>query len=107
MLRISWMEKRTNTSVQQQVKTTTSLVNRVRRNKLNYFGHVMRSNSLEKDMVVAMGDGQRKRGRPRSRWLDGITEDTGMSLQELKEATRDRTEWRRRVMMVTRGRMAT
>jgi hypothetical protein len=91
------------------VKTTTSLVNRVRRNKLNYFAHVglMRSNSLEKDMIVAMGDGQRKRGRHRSRRLDGITEDTGLSLQELKEATRDRTEWRRMVMMVTRGRMTT
>ena len=53
----------------------------------------MRSNSLEKDMIVAMGEGQRKRGRPRSRWLDGIEEDTGMSLQELTETTRDRTEW--------------
>jgi len=67
----------------------------------------MRSNSLEKDMIVAMGEGQRKRGRPRSRWLDGIEEDTGMSLQELTETTRDRTEWRRKVMMVTRGRMTT
>jgi hypothetical protein len=54
-------------------------MNRIRRNKLIYFGHIMRANSLEKDMIVAMGDGQRKRGRPRARWLDGIEEDTGMS----------------------------
>jgi len=107
MLRISWTEKRTNASIQQQLGITTSLVNRIRRNKLIYFGHIMRSNSLEKDMIVAMGEGQRKRGRPRSRWLDGIEEDTGMSLQELTETTRDRTEWRRKVMMVTRGRMTT
>ena len=107
MLRISWTEKRTNASIQQQLGITTSLVNRIRRNKLIYFGHIMRSNSLEKDMIVAMGEGQRKRGRPRSRWLDSIEEDTGMSLQELTETTRDRTEWRRKVMMVTRGRMTT
>jgi len=104
MLRISWIEKRTNASIQQQLKITTSLVNRIKRNKLNYFGHIMRSNSLEKDMIVAMGNGQRKRGRPRTRWLDGIEEDTGMSLQELTEATRNRTGWREMVMMVTRGR---
>ena len=63
----------------------------------------MRSNSLEKDMIVAMGGGQRKRGRPISRWLDGIEEDTGMSLQELTVATKDQAEWRCKVMMVTRG----
>ena len=67
----------------------------------------MRSNSLEKDIIVAVGDGQRKRGRPRARWLDGIEEETGMSLQELMEATKNRTEWREMVMMVTKDRLAT
>jgi hypothetical protein len=75
MLRISWTEKRTNASIQQQLNIKTSLVNRIRRNKLVYFGHIMRSNSLEKYMIVVMGDVQRKRGRPKSRWLDGIEED--------------------------------
>ena len=56
MLRISWIEKRTNASIQQQLKITTSLVNRIRRNKLIYFGHIMRSKNLEKDKMVAMGD---------------------------------------------------
>jgi hypothetical protein len=54
MLRISWTEKRTNASIQQQLGITTSLVNRIRRNKLIYFGHIMRSNSLEKDMIVTI-----------------------------------------------------
>jgi hypothetical protein len=106
MLRISWKKKRTNASIKQQVNTSTSLMNRIRRSKLIYFGHIMRANCLEKDMIVAMGDGQRKWGRPISRWLDGIEEDTGMSPQELSVATRDRAEWRSRVMMVIRGRTA-
>ena len=55
-------------------------------------------------MIVAMGDGQRKRGRPRTRWLDGIEENTSMPLQQLTEVTRNCTRWREKVMTVTRGR---
>ena len=49
-------KKRTNVSTQ-QLKITTSLVNRIRRNKLIYFGHIMRSNNLDKEMIVIMGNG--------------------------------------------------
>jgi len=57
-------------------------------------------------MIVGIGGEQRKRGRPRTRCLDCI-EDTGLALQELVEVTRNRTEWRETVMMVTGGRLAT
>jgi hypothetical protein len=84
MLRISRMEKRTNTSVQQQVKTTTSLVNRVRRNKLNYFGHVMRSE--EKRKIKMAG------------WYNRRYWSVSAGAEK---ATKYHIKWRTRVMTVT------
>jgi exonuclease III len=104
MLRISWTAKRTNKSITDEIDPGSSLENIIARQKLTYFGHVMRSNGLEKDIMTGMGEGKRERGRPRTRWLDEIKERTGLSLQELKEAVRDRVGWRGKVMDVTRGR---
>ena len=76
---------------------------RALRQKLRYFGHVMRSNGLEKDIMMGMGDGSRRIGRPRSRWADEVLNLTNMTLQQLKEQTRDRATWRRITMDATRG----
>ena len=67
----------------------------VLRRKLGFFGHVMRSNGLEKDMMLAYREGRRKQGRPRKRWMDEVHETTGMNLEELKEATSERKQWRK------------
>ena len=42
------------------------------RRKLGFFEHVMRSDGLEKGMILACGEGRRRRGRPRRRWMDEI-----------------------------------
>jgi len=42
------------------------------RRKLGFFGHVIRSDGLEKGMMLAYGDGRRRRGRPRRKWMDEI-----------------------------------
>ena len=86
---------RSNQSIIKEISPEYTLEGLMLKLKLQYFGHLMgRTDSFEKTLMLGKIEGERRRGRQRVSWLDGITDSMAMNLRKLWDLGIDRETWR-------------
>jgi len=107
ILCVSSTAKKTNEWVFIKAGVNRELLDTVKARKLAYYGHTMRKqgNCLEKDTIQGTMPDARRRGRPRTAWIDNIKSWTGLSVEDSIRMTEDRDKWRMYVPSVANPRI--
>ena len=94
MLKVSYVEHKTNVEVFKMANCTRNLKNEINSRKMRYFGHLVRKNDLQRSILEADMKGKRGRGRPRHTWFTNIGKSMGRSYGELAHLAADRRKFR-------------
>ena len=105
LLRVTWIDRKTNIWVIDNIKPEWMLESRIVKASLCYFGHVIRAGGMEYEVMVGRMESYRSRGRPRQRWLDNIKKNFYGTIFKIIRATICRRSWRAAVIDVARGRI--
>ena len=91
LLKIQRTDKVTYQEILKHINVEELLIATINQQKFTYFGHVMQiTNRVEKSIMLGKTNGPRKRGRPRMRWIDSITNYTSQNLADMRSLTADR-----------------
>ena len=102
MLRIPWTARMTNEEVRERAGVKREVIATIRARQLNFLGHILRENKLEKLTLQGKIEGRRARGRQRMKYMDSLLKDNNRinGMRELMRLVEDRKGWRSMIALV-------